>query len=316
MIHQLIILILGIAVLWGSAEIIIRASQVIAAKLRISDTFVGLTLLSIGTTLPELGTHIASSVAILHGKDMSDIALGTNIGSNLFQISVILGIVALYIYVHAHKKFLKTDYMVMLGSIALLFIFSFTGRTITRYEGGILTVLYLVYLWHLGKLEHFVEKVEHDHNKKWLILHSLAIPVGIALLWVSSNKVVDSAHELSLMWGVSDSLIGALIVGFGTALPELAAAIIALRRRSEGMSVGVLVGSNITNPLFGVGIGALISGYTVSSKILFFDLPAWFFVSVIALIFFWTKLRIAKKEAVMLILLYIIYAYVRITYIR
>ena len=82
------------------------------------------------------------------------------------------------------------------------------------------------------------------------------------------------------------------------------------------MSVGVLVGSNITNPLFGVGVGALISTYTVSSKIINFDLPVWFFVSVVALLFFWRKLKIERREALILIGMYIIYAWVRIAYIK
>jgi cation:H+ antiporter len=316
MIHELIKVIFGIVVLWASAEVIIRAAQVIAAKLRISETFIGLTILSIGTTLPELGTHIASSIAILNGTDLSGIALGTNIGSNIFQITVILGIVALFMTVHAHKKFLDRDYLVMLLAIALLFVFSHTNGGIGRYEGAFLVICYIVYLWRLGKLEHFVEKIEHNHDKKWLILHSLAIPIGIVFLWFSSNLVVNNAHALAGMWNVSDSLIGVLIIGFGTALPELAAALIAIRRKSEGMSIGVLVGSNITNPLFGVGLGALISTYTVSDKIRTFDLPIWFFVSIVALLFFWRKLKIEKREAVILILMYIFYAYVRLVYIK
>ena len=127
MINELLLLILGIAVLWGSAELLVRAAQVIAAKLKISETFLGLTILSIGTTLPELGTHIASSIAILNGTDLSGIALGTNIGSNIFQITVILGIVALFMTVHAHKRFLDRDYIVMLVAIALLFVFAHTN---------------------------------------------------------------------------------------------------------------------------------------------------------------------------------------------
>ena len=254
-------------------------------------------------------------MAILRGADLSGIALGTNIGSNIFQITVILGIVALYMTVYSDKKFLDNDYLIMLASIALLFVFATNGK-INRYEGFFLVACYIVYLWRRGNLEHFVQKIEHNKHKKWLFIHALVIPVGIALLYFSANVVVENAHKLAVMWGVSDSLIGVLIIGFGTALPELAAAIIALRRKSTGMSIGVLVGSNITNPLFGVGIGALISTYTVSDKILHFDLPVWFFVSVVALLFFWRKLKIERREAALLILMYLIYAWVRIFYIK
>ncbi|MBW2980651.1 calcium/sodium antiporter [Candidatus Woesearchaeota archaeon] len=315
MIKELGLLIVGIVVLWGSAELLIRSLQVIAKRLRISDTFIGLTILSVGTTLPELGTHIASSMAILRGTDLSGIALGTNIGSNIFQITVILGIVALYMTVYSNKKFLDNDYLIMLASIALLFVFATNGR-INRFEGFFLAACYIVYLWRRGNLEHFIQKIEHNKHKRWLFLHALVIPIGIAILYFSANIVVENAHKLAVLWNVSHSLIGVVIIGFGTALPELAAAIIALRRKSTGMSVGVLVGSNITNPLFGVGIGALISTYTVSDKILHFDMPVWFFVSVVALLFFWRKLKIEKREAALLILLYLIYAWVRIFYIK
>ncbi len=314
---ELMLLIAGIIAIWLSAELLIRASQIIAHKLGISDTFIGLTILSIGTTLPELGTHIASSIKILQGVDVSEIALGANIGSNIFQMTVILGVVALCIKVFAEKRFLHEDYMVMLGSIILLFIFSLDGR-ITRYEGAILAASYILYLFCLGKEEHFFHKIEHEHHKHhaWLYIGIAEIIVGTALLYFFANIIVDNAQLLTEQWQVSGSLIGTLILGFGTALPELAAAIVALQRKSSGMSVGVLVGSNITNPLFGVGIGAAISTYTVSSRILYFDLVAWFVLSIIALSFFWSKLKIEKKEGIYLIIAYLVYAYVRLVYVR
>jgi cation:H+ antiporter len=314
MILEILFLIGGILGLWLSAELLIRASQIIAGKLRISETFIGLTILSIGTSLPEIGVHISSSLRILKGIDVSDLAVATNIGSNTVQITAILGIIALFMRVHSTKKFMMRDYILMMCSIILLFLFCLDG-VITRIEGFILLFSYILYLAYLAQLEHFVYKIEHNHPKKRVILFGLLIPFGLLALFFFSDIIVDSARLLLTEVDVTQSLVGALIVGVGTALPELAGAIIALKRKSSGMSLGILVGSNITGPLFAVGIGALISSYTVSSRIIWFDLPAWFFVSAVVMLMFWRKLEIGKKEAIALLLIYIVYVFVRIKFI-
>jgi cation:H+ antiporter len=315
MIKEVIFLIVGVLGLWGSAELLIYAAQIISKKLNISQTFIGLTVLSIGTTLPELGAHIASSIDILKGINLSDVAIGTNVGSNIIQITMILGIIALLMVVKSSKTFMRKDYVIMLGAIVLLFLLSLDGN-LSRLEGFILAALYLGYLYKLGQREHFVDKVDNNYKPKKLWLYTLMIPVGIALLLFFAQLAVKNAHFTAMEMGVSDSLIGALVLGVGTALPELAAALVALKNRASGMSMGVLVGSNITNPLFGVGIGALISGYTVGSRILFFDIPVWFIVSLVAFAMFRTRMKIDKKEGIALILLYIVYAYIRIVYIK
>ena len=122
---ELIFLILGLIGLLASAELLIWALQHIADKLRISRTFLGLTVLSIGTSLPEIGTHLISSWDILRGVEASGIAVGTNVGSNLVQITLIFGLTALFTHIYATKKFLRKDYSFMMGAIVFLFILSF-----------------------------------------------------------------------------------------------------------------------------------------------------------------------------------------------
>lgn len=313
MFQEIIFVILGMTGLWISAEVVIRSAQIIANKLKISDTFVGLTILSIGTSLPEIGTHIVSSLAILKGHDLSGIAVSTNIGSNIIQITAILGIVAFFLKIKSDKKFLDGDYLVMLIAIVLIFVFGYNG-IISRAEGAFLVILYLLYLGKLGKSEHFVEKITSHNSNKQLILHALAIPVGIAALLFSSHLAVFNAESLASMWNVKDTLVGALILGLGTALPELAAALVAIRRKAEDMSIGVLIGSNITNPMLGIGIGALISTYTISESLLWLDLPFWFFTSVVVLLFFWRNLKIEKKEAIIMMGFYLAYILLKLKF--
>ncbi len=236
---EVLFLILGLGVLLASAELLIWALQIIADKLKISKTFLGLTVLSIGTSLPEIGTHIMASIDILRGVEASGIAVGTNIGSNLMQITLILGVVALFTHVYAKKKFLKEDYAVMLGAIILLFFMSINGY-ISRLEGFMLVALYVIYLRKLGKLEHFTRKVgarRIKKNKKSLAKYYIYTLVGLGLLLFAANIVVNNAVALSKIWGIEESFIGAVIIGFGTALPEFATAITAMRKKMAGMSL-------------------------------------------------------------------------------
>ena len=309
---EVLFLILGIAGLLLAAEVLIRSLQIIAHRKGISETFLGLTVLSIGTSFPEIGTHILASIDILRGMPASGIAVGANIGSNLMQITLILGLTAFFMHVYADKKFLKQDYAVMLGSILLIFVMSINGW-ISRVEGIILVVLYIIYLRSLGKQEHFVREVEyHPRKEGGLAKYYLLTIVGLIFLWFTANLVVGSAVTISQVFNIEGSLIGALVIGFGTALPEFVTAMTALKKKSEGMSLGVLVGSNITNPLLGIGIGAAISGYVIDKHILWFDLPAWFFVSLLALFFFIRKGHITKKEATVMMASYFVYILLRL----
>jgi cation:H+ antiporter len=309
MLTEWIYLILGILGLWCVTELLMKSTGIISDKLKISQSFIGLTILSIGTTLPELGTHIITSINVLKGHDLSGIALGANIGSNICQITLILGVTALFLTIYAKKEFIKRDYSIMLGSIALLFIFSL-DNVITRTEGFILAALYLLYIYYLGKVEHFVLKVEKAKKNTRVINHFFLIMLYMALLLLLSDIVVSNMHNIAVGLGMADSMIAALLLGFGTALPEFTIAVAAIRHNMRELSIGVLVGSNITNPLFAVGIGALISTYSVDKAILFFDIPIWFIVSIVPLLFL-IKGRINKIEAISLILLYAVYVYVR-----
>jgi len=301
MVNPLFILAGGLIALIISAEAIIKSAQIIAQKLNITETFIGLTLLSIGTSLPEISSHVIASYKVLQGDtQVSSIVLGTNIGSNAFQITVIMGLVALFAFVHANKSIIKRDYMVMLGSIVVIFLLSLNGF-IGRLEGFLLIGLYLIYLWNLGKIEHFAQKVGDGYSQKHLIGAILLIPIAFAGLFFSAYIVLGVAEQLVTLWGVSGSLVGVLVIGLGTALPELATAVSAIRAKSSGMSLGVLVGSNITNPLFGIGLGAIISGYTVSNNILWVDLPGWFLLSILPVIFLGNNMKLDTWEGVVLI---------------
>jgi cation:H+ antiporter len=303
------LLLIAIAAIWWSADKVVVASQKIARSLKISTTFVGLTILSIGTSVPEIGMHVISSLAILRGEKVSGIALGTNIGSNIVQVTAIMGILALITSIKANNDFLKKDYLFMLGGILLVFILGIDG-TFSRLDGIILIGSYMYYLYSLGKKEHFGTKIGRNHNHIWLQLFYLTS--ALALLLVAANFALRYAHDLATILNVSDSLIGVALIGVSTALPELTTALIGLKKKAAGISIGVLIGSNITNPLLGIGIGAIISTYEAVSRVQFYDLPMWFLVASLTLIPFWKNGKIGKKTGIALILFYIVFIAIRV----
>ncbi|MBI5393547.1 calcium/sodium antiporter [Candidatus Woesearchaeota archaeon] len=317
MLFNLLLLLMGMFFVWLSAELIIYTSKKIANHFNLSDTFFGLTVLSIGTSLPEIGTHIAGSLQVLAGNDASGLVIGTNIGSNTVQITAILGIVGFFMLIKAKREFLKRDYIFMLASIVLVFLFSL-NHYLSRIEGFMLIALYLIYLYYLGKKEFFTSGINHNHKKNGdgVVKNVFFLIIGLIILLYTSSFVVENGEKLAEGWDVSDSLIGVSLIGIGTALPELATALVALRRRSSGMSLGVLVGSNITNPLLALGIGVLISGYTVSNTILWIDLPVWFFASLAVLLLVAANNQLTKRDSVVLLFLYFLYMGFRVFVIQ
>ena len=300
---NLVLLAVGLAGLWLGADLIINSSQRVAKSLNISEAFIGLTILSIGTSLPEIMTHIMSSIDILRGIETSGIAVGTNVGSNIFQITLIVGLVGVLVTIKSTKTIIKRDYVLMLSAILLLWLFSFGG--INPIEGAILAIIYILYLYFLSKGEKIVEKNPFQTN---YIKDFLFIIVGITILLFAADFVVDKAVLLSLNWGIAESFVGTLIIGIGTALPELTTAIIGIIKGANDISLGTLVGSNITNPTLALGLGAAISGYTVDKYLLWYDIPAWFLFSLIILFFFYKDHRLSRREAVVCISFFIAYA--------
>ena len=309
--YNFVFLLIGLFLVILSSNLVVKYAKIISDYLGISHTFIGLTILSIGTSLAELGTQVGASIEILKGVDLSGIAVGTNVGSNIIQISFIMGIVAFFHTLKADKKFLKVDYLFMLGAIALLFVTSLNG-VISRFEGFLLAFIYILYLMRLSRKERVVNKINERKEKGKLYFPLFMLLMGLVALLFFSEIVVKKAHAIALIFNVADSLIGTLVVGVGTALPELTTAIVAARKKAGGISIGVLIGSNITNPLLIMGIGAMISTYTVTKDILFFDIPIWMFLSLVVLAFFWIKGRIGRRSALFLMLLYLAYIILRL----
>ena len=298
-------LLLGLFSLWAGTELLLRGVLKIIDHYGLSHVFAGLFFLSIITDLPETAIALASSVKNLQGIETSGMIVGNAIGSSVAQISVILGISGLYGYFTLTKSQLFQDGAFLLGSVALLFLTALDGRLITE-EGIMLLIVYGLYYWTLMRREKLTAKLqEKGIDKPWSVF--FYVVSGIVVLFTGSELAVRNGLALAENWGISQSFIGIVIMGISTSLPELAVSISAAFKKTPGLSIGNIVGSNIYDVLVPVGLGATISPLSFESHIIYIDVSFLFLVSFLALFFFNKRKGLQKKEAIALIALFLLF---------
>lgn len=310
MIYEIILVIAGLIGLWIGTELVIKGSINISRHFKISPMFIGLTILAFGTDLPELVITITASIQRYYGTETSGIVIGDAIGSCFGQIGLTLGIVSLVGYLTLTKRGLFRDGFLMLGSIVILFLLGYDG-TLTRLEGLLLIVVYLLYIFIIQGDEKIHEKVLKAPSMD-LGWDALSLAAGLFVVIYSSHVVVGNSIMLANLLGIKQSLIGALIIGLGTSLPELVISLGALYKKETSLSVGNLIGSNIFDILMVLGVGSLISPLVFTTNMILFDIPFLFLISTMALLFFIIKRGIQKKESIALIVAYIVYALLKL----
>ncbi|MBK9015647.1 MAG: calcium/sodium antiporter [Saprospiraceae bacterium] len=308
-------LIAGLVLLVVGVQALVRGASKIAAAVGISPLVIGLTIVAFGTSSPELAVSIGSA---LDGK--ADIALGNVVGSNIFNVLFILGLSSLIIPLVVHQQLVRLDVPIMIGASLLVMLFGWDG-TVQWWEGGILVVIgigYTVFLIRQSRKEHNKEVLkdykeeygdgnEVKKEKTWLQV--ILVAVGLALLVFGSRWLVESAVSIATTLGVSELVIGLTIIAAGTSLPEVATSIIASYRKQEDIAVGNVVGSNIFNILFILGLTAIIApgGVPVNPEAMSFDVPFMVAVAVACLPLFFTGYRIERWEGFVFLGYYVAY---------
>lgn len=258
----IILLVLGFVMLTKGADWFVDGSSALAARLGIPQLVIGLTIVAMGTSAPEAAVSITSAL-----KGNEGITVGNVVGSNIMNILLILGIASVIVPLAVQKstRMIEIPYMI---AITILFgVLGYTGEKITRIEGGILWIAFLIYLGYLlwmakkGK-----EENEPDEKQKSLPVQLLMILGGLVCIVLGSDFVVDGATEIAKVIGISERIIGLTIVAFGTSLPELVTSVTAARRGNADIAIGNIVGSNVFNILFVAGTSALISPIVFESK--------------------------------------------------
>lgn len=263
LIHTLL-LIAGFIMLIKGADWFVDGASGIATKMGVSQLIIGLTIVAMGTSAPEAAISISSAL-----KGSAGIAVGNILGSNIMNILMILGITAIIYPLSVQKSTIKYEIPFVIAISTILSIIGLTNNKIGRADGAILLILFLCYFGYLFAMsksspqeEETISESSNNASYARLILCLLA---GIVLIIFGSNLTVDCATFLAKEFGVSDRIIGLTIVAFGTSLPELATCIAAAMKKNTDIAIGNIVGSNIFNILFVLGLSSLITPIEYSS---------------------------------------------------
>lgn len=253
MLMEMILLVVGFAMLIKGADIFVEGAAGIAAKFGIPQLVIGLTIVAMGTSAPEAAVSIAAAC-----KGTADITIGNVVGSNTINILVILGVTALIVAVAVQQSTVRYEIpFVVLVSIVLLVMGAMDG-VIGRMDGVILWALFIAYFIYLFLMaKHGKEEEEAQADEPlWKLL--VFVVFGIALIVIGADVSVDAASEIARVIGLSERFIGLTIVALGTSLPELCTSVVAATKGKADLAIGNIVGSNIFNILFVVGTTALI----------------------------------------------------------
>lgn len=262
MILQVIMLIAGFVFLVKGADWFVEGAASIAKNLGVPQLIIGLTIVAMGTSMPEAAVSIQAALA-----DNAGISVGNIVGSNILNILIILGITAVITNVAIQKSTLIYEIPFMTGITVLFMIFGITGAEITFAEGIVLWICFiafLIYLFVMSKKGLVQETDEAKDIPLWKCI--LLMVIGGGLVVVGSDFAVDGATEIARFFGMSERFIGLTIVAFGTSLPELVTSVTAARKGNAGIAIGNIVGSNIFNILFVIGTTSLICAVPFEPK--------------------------------------------------
>ena len=282
------------------AEGFIRGGSGIAKRFNIPEYVIGATVVAIGTSLPEV---ISSSYAAWRG--FSDISVGNVVGSNFFNMAMILGFIALVVPITVKRNIFQKDVPVFLASVFILFLISF-DTIISRVEGIILLILFAGYLmWIISEKEVPEEEfVKLAPKSLWIaVLYLIAASL---FLYVGSRLAIDGAVILGERLNISRWVIGVIIVAFGTSLPEFTTSIVAAFRGRRDISVGNILGSNITNVLLVIGTASTVRPLSVSKTTIQFDIPVVILTSLV-LSFMINDKKITRLSGLVLLSIFILY---------
>lgn len=301
-------IIAGFILLILGAEFAIRGAVAIAKKLNIPSLVVGLTVVALGTSAPEL---VVSFKAALNGA--GGISIGNVVGSNIANILLILGITSIIYPITCNRKDFLREYSFLFFVTILLVLFTLTG-TFIKWHGFVLIstlVVFLIYNYMNAKKsgaeeDDEVEELAKLANKNWLIVLAVLI-TGLFFVIYGADILVEGAVKLATLMGISESIIGLTVIAFGTSLPELATTGMAAIRKQNDVALGNIIGSNIWNILCIMGFTSTVVDIKVSEQIMNFDI--WFMLAstLILLPAMLTGNKLSRKEGILFFILYIGY---------
>nr|WP_081673795.1 calcium/sodium antiporter [Pseudomonas cremoricolorata] len=299
----------GLVLLVIGAELLVRAALRLATRLHVRPLIIGLSLVAFGSTAPQLTVSLQAAY-----QGAPDVAVGSVIGSNIFNLLVVLGFTALIIPLRVSRQLVRLDLPLMIGASALVYLLA-SNAELGRLEGALLLLGllgYLLMLWHQSR--HYARtypapQIHHVGRARFWSGTLCQVALGFVLLSLAGHLLLEAAVEVATDLGLSERVIGLTVVAVCTSLPELAAAVVAALRGEREIAVGTVIGSNLFNLLAVLGLTALVTPQplSISPNALAFDLPVMLGVAALSLPLFYSGYRITRAEGLVLLGLYLVY---------
>ena len=299
---NIILLLVGFVALIKGADIFVDASSSIAKKFNIPSIIIGMTIVAMGTSLPELSVSVTSSLV-----GLNDMSIANVTGSNIFNLLIALGVCST---IGKLKISNYKDVITLLFSCIGLLLFTLNG-TLGMIEGILLLVAFTVYILSMMKQAKDNKEESEDEKQRNIFITVVLGILGATAIVIGGNMVVNSASEIALKLGMSENLVGLTIVALGTSLPEFVTSVMATKKGELEIAIGNIIGSNIFNILLILGVASLISPMTVSVVAI---CDVMFMVFTVALFIFLTvkEKELNKKNGILLIMMYIVYLIITI----
>ena len=311
MTSSVLLLLGGLVVVTVGAEVLVRGARALAAAVGLSPLVIGLTVVAFGTSSPEIAVSVRSA---LEGELGAGLALGNVIGSNLFNVLVVIGLAAVVAPVAASRQLVRADVPVLIGASGFVWALASDG-TLGRVDGGLLLaglVGYVAFVFVMGRRNATIDAASTDAGHRAMRFRMADVGFvlgGLALLVLGANWLVAGAVDIARALGVSDLVIGLTVVAVGTSLPELATSVVAGLKREGDLAVGNAIGSCLYNLLGVLGLAVFVApgGLSVARGALSFDLPVMIAVAIACLPIFFTGYRIARWEGAVFLGYYVAY---------
>lgn len=301
---QILLLVVGFVLLMKGADWFVDGAGKIAIKFGIPEIIIGLTIVALGTSLPEAAVSITSAL-----KGASDLSIGNIYGSNIMNVLLILGLTSIIATIPVTKKALSFDIPLVIVTTLILTFMCFYDGVVSRIDGIILITIMVLYVIYLGyrvkKGDELDEVPENDGTTPvWKMI--LFIVLGGAMITLGSNLTVNAATSIATSFGVSERIIGLTIVAFGTSLPELVTSVTAALKKKTDIAIGNIVGSNFFNIVFVIGITSTIKNIPCSKDFLFDALGAIYAIVLLLLVAL-PKRKLGKLSGIIMLLSFIAY---------
>jgi cation:H+ antiporter len=308
-IYELVLVVLGLSALIFGGDFLVRGAVGIAAKAKLSKLVIGMTVVSFGTSAPEL---IVSLQSAFDGSP--EIAIGNVVGSNIANLGLVLGITVLIFPMPVARNTLKFDWPMMILASALFYIFAF-DLSIARWEGLVLFILLVVFIVFIirksRKSNEFevdgIENIDELTKKVSTWKHLLFLSIGLVALYFGANWLIDGAKELAERAGLSKHVIGITVVAFGTSVPELVTSSVAAYKKETDISVGNLIGSNIFNIMIVLGITSMVKPIGVEPNVITWDILWMIGIALALLPMMVFRRKIGRLSGVILLVTYVTY---------